>query len=108
MEVCKSFNERDQFSVKWEQGDGSDEGFSTSAKKVIEERHGLLAKGHDTILWLTNDEQAQLSVENGCSNYLKGQVTDLTGHVMKVNELLHTSRSKEKMALTKVKRLDAQ
>lgn len=41
--VRKVFEESDEFRVKWEQGNGADESWSTSSQKASEETCGYLA-----------------------------------------------------------------
>lgn len=76
-------------------------------KKVVEEMHGLLEQARDAILQVKKDDEEQLAVEKGCIDSIRTQVTDLTGQLMKAKESLRTSSSKERTALTEVKKIDA-
>lgn len=68
--------------------------------------HVLVVRARDTIIRLARDHEEQLAVEKRRSNFTKAQITDLTGLVMKKEELLSTFRGKERMALAEVKTPD--
>lgn len=106
-EVCKVFEERDELRVKWEQGNWADEDKSISAKKVVEEMPDLLAQARDVLLQLKKDHEEKVSVGKGRNDSSKALVTDPTGQMMRVEELLCSSRSKKRMALAEVKTPDA-
>lgn len=53
------------------------------------------------------DLNQQLAAEKGHCNSVKAQLTDFTGQAMKVKALLRLFRSKDRMASTEVKMLDA-
>lgn len=55
----------------WEQADKSDEGWSTPAKKGIDDMRGLLAQAHNTNPKMSEDHKDQLADENSCSDSLK-------------------------------------
>lgn len=107
-EALKVPKKRDEFQLKWEQADGDEEDWSTSAKKPIDETHGRLAQARDTILQMKQDNEEQLAVVKGHSNYLKAPVTDRTGQMVRVEELLPTSGSNEGTAFAEVKTLHVQ
>lgn len=106
-EVCETSKDRDEFKLKWEQSDGTEEGRFTSAKKTTDERRGLLTQPRDLIIQSSEDHEMRLTVEKGRSNRLKAQMIDLTGQMAKVEQLSSTSRSNERTALAEVKTSDA-
>lgn len=68
----------------------------------------FLKKALDEIRGTSGRHDKQISIEKPRSNGLKAEVTNLTGQVMEVEELLLISRPKNRMALVEVKKMDEQ
>lgn len=68
---------RDEFCMMWEQTDEANEGWSTPAKKAVEELRGFLTQAGDISVQVMKDYKVQLAVDMGCSDALKAQVADL-------------------------------
>lgn len=107
-DVCRISSELDAFHVEWQQTYCANVRKFTSTKHIVEKMRGLLAQAHDVILQLKKEHEEHLSVEKGRTDSIKAQVTDFTGQMMKVEELLCTSRSEERMESAEVKTLDVQ
>lgn len=55
---------------------------------------GLLVRSHNEIQQLAKPREERHTVEKGRSGSCQAQVTDLTSHVMKIEALLRTCKSK--------------
>lgn len=95
----------DEHREKSEQADGSEEDCSTSAEKEVEKMRGLLAKSRYGLLqYIKNCEEA-LAVGRGRSDSGNAQVADLAGQVLKTERLFCISCSKDRMDLSKARKL---
>lgn len=68
---CTASQNLDEYIVKCQQADGADEDWSTSAKKVVEEKCGLLARSCDAVLQFNKLHDEIFTIEKGRSESLK-------------------------------------
>lgn len=65
--------QHDELQVKYEQVDGAERDWPTSAKTTIDKIRGLLPQARDTILQVRRDHEEQLAAEKRRNDSLKVQ-----------------------------------